>query len=245
MRAIVLAAGEGRRLRPLTAERPKCMVPYRKQPILERTLARLSEAGIDDVTLVTGYRADQLAETGLPTRHNPEYASTNMVHSLFTARDLLRGDVLVVYGDIVFGAHVLPRLVAHPGPVSVAVDPGWRALWELRMDDPLSDAETLRLAADGRIREIGRRPASYAEIEAQYMGLVRLDERGCQAFHALRAELEAGEGALALRSLSMTELLQALVERDVPVHAVPVEGSWLEIDSRNDLLAYEAAGIEP
>src|SRR6185436_13431111 len=103
MKVIVLAAGQGIRLRPLTDQVPKCMVPFRGKPILVHLLEILRKGGVDDVTVVTGYRADAVAALGVPTRHNPDFASTNMVGSLFCAEDLLEGDdVLVVYGDILF-----------------------------------------------------------------------------------------------------------------------------------------------
>ena len=64
MRAVVLAAGEGTRLRPYTLDRPKCLVPLAGRPLLEWQTTALRRAGIDDVTILTGYRAEQVAALG-------------------------------------------------------------------------------------------------------------------------------------------------------------------------------------
>ena len=174
MKAIILAAGEGTRLRPYTLDRPKCLVELAGRPLLEHQMAALQAAGVDDITIVTGYRAEQIAEYGPPTRHNPAYATTNMVASLMCASDVLRSgdDVLIAYSDIIYPASIIRRLCACPEPLCTTVDRQWLKLWQLRCENPLNDAETLKLDGAGDIIEIGRKPKSYDEIQAQYMGLV-------------------------------------------------------------------------
>ena len=179
MRAVILAAGEGTRLRPHTADRPKCLVPLGGRPLLDWQLDALRGAGIDDITVVTGYRAEMIASRGLVMRHNPEFATTNMVASLMCARDRFDGtdDVLIAYGDIVYEPRIVAAMQPPATPVAVAVDTEWRRLWELRMSDPLADAETLRIDAHGLITELGRVPDSYDDIEGQYIGLDRRARR--------------------------------------------------------------------
>jgi len=87
MRAIILAAGQGTRLAPHTNDRPKCLVELAGQSMLSRQLAVLGELGIDDIVLVGGYRSDQLAGFGHKVVRNQDFATTNMVHSLFCARE--------------------------------------------------------------------------------------------------------------------------------------------------------------
>lgn len=244
MRAIVLAAGEGTRLRPLTADRPKCLVALRGRPLLDHQLAALAAAGVSDVTVVTGYRAEALAGRGLATRHNPAFAETNMVASLLCARDLLLGgeDVLVAYGDIVYEPRLVAAMRACEAPFATAVDRRWIELWRARQEDPLTDAETLRLGPDGAIRELGRRPQSLADVEGQYLGLIRLSAAFAPTFVAAwdalgeRALLEGQPKPRAF----MTAFLQHLIDAGHPCRAVLVEGGWLEVDTLEDLARYEA-----
>ena len=244
-RAIILAAGQGRRLRPLTDERPKCLVELAGRTLLERQLDVLSDAGIQDVTVVAGYRAEMIEALGVPVVRNPDFAATNMVETLFCAGDRLAdgADVLVAYGDLVYEARVLDALLRCTEPVCLAIDANWRPYWEFRFADPLADAETLKLDARGRVLELGRKPRGYHEIQGQYMGLIK--------FRADHAERLPGEHAALdrsalydgqhFRNMYMTSFLQHLIDQGWIVQAVPSRNGWLEVDSVADLTSYEAA----
>ena len=105
MRAVILAAGEGTRLRPHTNDRPKCLVELAGRPLLAWQLDALHAAGVTDVTIVTGYRADQIT-VGTRRVHNDRYDDTNMVASLMCARAAFDGtdDVLRVIRHRLAGA---------------------------------------------------------------------------------------------------------------------------------------------
>lgn len=242
MKAIILAAGQGLRLRPLTDDHPKCLVPVFGRPILDYTLQTLRSRGIDDITLVTGFRADCLTGLGLRTRHNERFDATNMVHSLFCAADQLRGDVVVSYGDIVFSPGILDALLAAPSRFSVVVDTRWRELWELRMADPLSDAETLVLDEAGRITELGKKPRRIEEIQGQYIGLFRIAGEAMAAVREFYAGLDrdALYDGQDFANMYMTSFIQTVIDRLMPVQAVPVAGGWIEVDTLEDLRAYGA-----
>jgi choline kinase len=243
MKAVILAAGEGSRLRPLTQDRPKCLVELAGRSLLERQCAVLRRSGIRDVVVVAGYRAEQVRRTGVQVIVNPAYATTNMVASLFCARDtLLAGqDVLVCYGDIVFEERVIRALRSCPARVALAVNTDWLRLWRLRMADPLQDAETLRIARDGSVVEIGRKPRDLREIEAQYMGLIQFRADQLPEVVAFYDSLDRGQlyDGREFSAMFMTTFLQKLIDRGYRVQAVPQHGGWLEVDTLQDLALYE------
>jgi choline kinase len=244
MRAVILAAGEGTRLRPYTLDRPKCLVPLAGRPLLEWQLEALRAAGMEDVTVVTGYRADQIRALGCATVHNADFATTNMVASLMCADALLDGsdDVLVCYGDLAYEPRLVRALGACSAPVAITVDRQWRRLWELRMADPLADAETLRLDEAGNVVELGRKPGGYADIQGQYMGLIGIRRAIAPALVDVYRSLDTGtryEGR-DRANMYMTTFLQNLIDHVTPVKAVPVDGGWLEVDTIADLETYEA-----
>ncbi len=243
MRAIILAAGEGKRLRAYTKDRPKCLVKLGAKPLLAYQYDALRAAGVSDISVVTGYRADRIRDLGCRTIHNERFATTNMVASLMCAAELLDGsdDVLVAYGDIVYEASIVRAMMECEEPMSTAVDLEWLRLWRLRMQDPLEDAETLKLDPAGDIRELGRRPRALDDIEGQYMGLIK-----ARAAHAPRLvscyerlEEESATGAPDPSTMFMTDFLQRLIDDGLPVRAVPVEGGWLEVDTVADLEMYQ------
>ncbi len=242
-KAILLAAGQGTRLRPLTDDRPKCLVEWRGRSLLERALEALGEAGIGDVTVVGGYCAHALVRPDLRLVLNPRYESTNMVHSLFCAEDQMAGDdLLVAYSDIVFHPRILRPLLDCPAPIAVAVDLDWRSLWEIRMADPLADAETLKVDGQGDIVEIGGKPTSYDQIQGQYVGLIKVSRDMLEPLRRFYRGLDrlATYGGRAFERMFMTDFLQVVIDRLTPVRAVFVRGGWIEIDSVEDLAAYRA-----
>ncbi|MEE9250006.1 MAG: phosphocholine cytidylyltransferase family protein [Alphaproteobacteria bacterium] len=242
MRAIILAAGRGRRLHPYTADRPKCLIELGGMTLIERQLTVLRGAGIDDIVIATGYRADMLELPDTRQVYNPHWETTNMVETLFCAEAAFGNDIIVTYGDIVFEPRVLAALLASTHEISVVVDRNWRAYWEHRFADPLSDAESLRLDDNGRITDIGNKVSDLEEIQAQYIGLMRYRGKGIDALRFVRAGLGSVHrpwmDERPLRKAYMTDLLMGMILTGHEVHAVEIEGGWLEIDTRED---YEKA----
>ena len=151
MKVIILAAGQGTRLRPLTDHCPKCMVEVNGKSIIERQLDTMHSCGIEDkdITIIAGYRNDVLKEKFKDTEINfivnEEYENTNMVCSLMCARSLMEAedDILISYGDIIYNKEVLGKILQSEENMSVIVDDGWYEYWSARCENPLDDAETL------------------------------------------------------------------------------------------------------
>lgn len=237
MKAIILAAGQGARLRPLTDDRPKCMVEYQGRPLIEHVARALRQNGVQDIVAVRGYKPEALRCEGLRFYDNPRYLETNMVYTLFCARPELEGDVIISYSDIVYTRGVVARLLQSTADFAVVVDRDWRRLWQERMDDPLDDAETLRLDARGRIIELGKKARSYADIEGQYIGLLKVSAAAWRELRVFYDNLDrnAEYDGKSFENMYMTSFVQAVIDRLMPVAAVPIHGGWLEIDVPSDL----------
>jgi choline kinase len=236
-KALILAAGEGTRLRPYTMDRPKCLVEVAGRSLLERQLDVLRQEGVAPIVAIGGYRAEMLRRPGIALRINPRYAETNMVWTLFCAEDELDGEVLLTYGDIVYSRSILRAVLVSRADVAVAIDLDWEAYWRSRSEDPLADAETLKLAADGSILEIGQKPRSLAEVEGQYMGLMKFSPAGVARLRATfhDARLAGRVRGKSVEKAYMTDLLQAMIDAGHRLDAVPVHGEWVEVDTVGDL----------
>ena len=234
MKAILLAAGRGSRLSPLTDDRPKGMVELEGIPLLHYQLDLLRRAGIEDISVVTGYRGDCVAHPTIPITciENPRWDIANMVASLDCASAALSGDVLVAYTDIVYESSVLGAVLGCPADICVAVDTGFLPYWSMRFDDPLSDVESLRMDAHQRITRIGDKVTDISEVQAQYIGLMRFSPAGAAL---LRDTLDALRGEPGFDRMFMTDLLRHLIHGGHEVQAVPHRHGWVEIDSVSDL----------
>ena len=241
MKAIILAAGQGTRLRPLTDDKPKCLVELAGKPLLEHQLATLRVGGVDDIYIVGGYRADQLQRPGITLHINERYAKTNMVATLFAAEAVMTGesDLIIAYGDIVYEPRVLADLQAVDAPITLAVDREWRRYWAARMDDPLSDAETLKLTDGDRVVELGKKPQSYDDIQGQYTGLIKI-----RAAHVARLpevwramDRDAIYDGKDFENMYMTSFIQHLIDSGWEARAAFIDNGWAEVDCEADLEA--------
>ncbi len=234
-----MAAGEGTRLRPYTLDRPKCLVEVDGESLLDRQLAVLASEKVGPVVLIGGYRSEMLKRPGVEIRTNPRYNETNMLWSLFCAEDDLEGDVLLCYGDIVYSRPILQAVMKSKSDIAVAIDLDWESYWRARNENPLEDAETLKLAQDGRIVEIGQKPKSLDEIEGQYMGLMKFSPEGIQLLRKIFHEGKAKESIRGKppEKAYMTDLLQTMIDLGHRLDAVPVQGAWVEVDTVSDMLS--------
>jgi choline kinase len=236
MRAIILAAGRGSRMGQLGDERPKCLVEFGGKPLIERQVAALRGGGAQAVGVVRGYRAEMIKLPDLTYFQNERWAETNMVMSLATAAEWLKAEpVIVSYADIFYRHELVRELAAASGDIVVTYDRAWRSLWSRRFVDPLTDAETFRANASGRLIEIGNKTSSIDEIGGQYMGLLKFTSHGWKDVEALLATLDAQ----TRDRLDMTGLLQRLLRRNVAIGTIGTDGQWGEIDNPSDLALYE------
>jgi choline kinase len=233
VRAIVLAAGRGSRMETLTSDRPKCLIEVNGACLLDRQTASLQLGGANEIGIVTGWQADRFRNMPYQFFHNPRWQTSSMVDSLACASSWLSEDVVVSYSDIVFSPHDVTALVecTKAAAITIAYDPAWSEMWNRRFVDPLSDAETFKIGADGYVTDIGRRPKSVAEIEGQYIGLLAVQPSGWKVIHGeLLKARQAGERS------DMTALLGRLAAKYPRLlRGIPIEGPWHEFDSVSDM----------
>ncbi len=252
MKAIIVAAGRGRRLGSETEEIPKCMVKVAGRAILHRQLDALAAAGVDDVVVVRGYRGDKIAPPagGPPLRfvENPDWAANNIFTSLFYAEREMKDGFLFSYSDIVFAPEHARRLAEAPGPVALVIDRRWRDAYDGRTLHPVSEAELARVDGAGAaavVTRVGKRLVSEDEAAGEFIGLARFSAEGAAALADVWREANArGSGApfgaaATLNQAYLSDGLNALVARGVGLRPLFIDGLWREIDTEEDLARAE------
>src|SRR3989344_8515502 len=129
MKAIIIAAGMSKRLRPYTDNFPKCLLKINGKSILSHTLEVLKNNFINNISLIRGHAKDKLNIGGLKYYENPDYRNNNILHSLIYAReeiDNTNEDIVVSYSDIIYDDQVLKDLINSKSPISVVVDTEWQ-----------------------------------------------------------------------------------------------------------------------
>lgn len=235
MDAVILAAGRGSRLGDITAQSPKPMTPLAGKSLFDWQCESLRQAGVEQVSVVTGYGANAFDNFSGRRFHNPRWNNSNMVESLRQAASVLtKATHIISYGDIAYQPDIVSQLMNSSADIAVSCDLEWYALWKERFDDPLSDAETF-LQADGKLLAIGERTLSLEQIQGQYMGLLKITPAG---WHIIDTFLDSLTDEQVCK-LDMTSLLRSLLGTGVDIEVVNIKGGWVEVDTPEDLMLYE------
>jgi len=237
MKAIILAAGKGTRLKPLTNDKPKCLVPIFGKPLIEYQLEILNNFLFEKTMIISGYKSEKLNYLNIHLINNPEYDNTNMLYSLYCARDEIKGDILISYGDSIYSTDVIQSILKCKSDICISTDNDWKSYWDSRYNDPLSDLETLRLNDQGDLIEIGNTPESYKQIEGQYIGLIKLSKKGSDIFfkEMTNSIKNNNVNGKSFKDAYLTDFLADLIKLKYNLKASFVEGGYVEIDTVEDL----------
>jgi L-glutamine-phosphate cytidylyltransferase len=232
MRAIILAAGQGTRIRPVHGECPKCLIRLDSTgwTILDQQIDGLVSAGAGDIGIVVGYEKDQIIRhvtRNYPVSscrfrfiENPAFADTNNIYSLWMARAWLKGHSFVVLNaDVVFDGRILPPALSSEAPITMIVDPAWRD-------------ETMKVIIAGdRIVRMSKH-ISHHDFSATYIGITVVDAavQG-RLFGRIEDLIRHGD-----KQVFFNAAVQRLADEGLHVAYTQTEGlPWAEIDDSSDL----------
>lgn len=242
MKAVIIGAGRGSRLRHLTNEIPKTLVPVLGRPMLDGILEALEHGGFarKDVVFICGYRAEVIRERypGLTYVENPDWENNNILLSLMHAREHLSEGFVSTYADIVYRKEIVRALVDSPHDVAVGCDTDWRRRYAGRSQHPETDAEKLRAEGD-RVVEISRKIASES-AQGEFIGVMKLSREGArQLVEAFDAAEKVYRGRVfregrQFEKAYLIDLLQHMLEQGTAIHRVDMHGGYMEIDTLED-----------
>ena len=232
MNAIILSAGRGRRLLPLTATQPKCLLSLGGKTLLEWQLQALGAGGIRRGIVVVGFGADKVADVldryqapaplEICSIFNPRFDEADNLVSCWTARDEMDSDFLLLNGDTLFELPVLERLLSSPSaPVTVAI--GRKATY---------DDDDMKVHCDnGLLRQIGKDLQPH-ETDGESIGVLLFRGRGPGLFRQRLEEAARHRRSDTLWYLSVVNEMA----RDGLVNTLTVDGlDWVEVDYPSDL----------
>ncbi len=229
-KAIILSAGQGRRLAPLTESRPKCLVNLSGRSVLHWQLLHLREAGIAEVVVVTGFAAEtvdaEVASLDIPglsvrTLFNPFYGLTDNLATCWLAKAEMAGPFLLLNGDTLFEPEIARRLLAAPpAPITLTID-----------RKPSYDSDDMKvLTKDGRLLSVGKTIEAY---DAESIGFSRYSAEGAATFvGAVEAIMRTPEG---LKRWYLSVINQ-LAQEGAEITTASIEGlGWAEMDVLEDV----------
>ena len=241
--SIILAASRGHGMDDLTSERPKVMLPVGGVPLLRRQIDKFKKQGVNDITVVAGYRHDAIDVQGAKIVINEDWESTGELESLACAMDSITTDTVIIYGDLLFRSYMLHNLLDWKAELLVAVDssvlsnvvgnasdlaycsaPDNRAMYQQKvsLDQVTPEAEWRDRQPDGR-----------------WIGMMRVAGEGVKHLRAAMKTLKKGG---RFKSLGMPDLLNQLIADGHAPQVQYVNGHWMDINNLGDL--YRAGTFE-
>jgi choline kinase len=253
-KAIIVAAGRGRRLGQSTDDIPKCMVKVGGRPILHWQLEALTAAGVRDIVMVRGYLGQRIDPGPFAVRfiENPAWAENNILASLLYAAHELDSGFFFSYCDIVYSKSAAARLAAtvdEPVAGSLVIDRRWSDAYTGRTLHPVSEAELARVDASNQaVLQVGKGAVSPSDAVGEFIGLAYFSREGGSAIAATWQEAVSAGGlgapfgrAKTLRQAYLTDALNAIAGSGKRLAPVYINGDWREIDTEQDLAAAEKA----
>lgn len=238
MRALILAAGMGRRL---GSGLPKALTQVGSRTILERQIEAFMMQGVDEIAIVTGYEKDLFRDFGLVTFHNPEFEHSNMLRSLSYAFDWINQSTFISYSDIVFSRSIIEQLKDSQSDITISVDPHWWPRYSGRDHHPMTQAELVEVQDSGLVTSFGKRNlVTRPEVFAEFIGVFKVNQTGANLLKKTYNQMSQGVGMSRAQvdnwdNAYLTELFQHVVDTAGEVHASAVNGRWIEIDTPQDL----------
>ncbi len=233
---LVLAASKGD-FGDLVKDKPKAMLRLRGKPILSWHADAFRRQGVRRIAAVRGYRKEAIDLGSVQYFDNDHYAETGELASLYAARDFLKGDLVIAYGDIVFDDFILGNLLRQDGEISVAVD----GAWKLRdRDDEKRDLVVTSGAYDPlgktacRLQSVGAK-VNREDVSGEWIGLLHLKAHKTEVVVKMLDQLAKSEPNV-MRTGDLPDLLNRLVAAGEEVTVVHSYGHWYDLDEQKDLV---------
>ena len=233
MKAVILAAGAGKRLGKYTEELPKTLVDVGGFPILAHTLKSILECGIREIMIVTGYEAgkveefvkgmDIATEYDVQYIYNKKYGETNNIYSIYLTRDVLEGESFVlINSDVLFHPDILKGLVNSPKKGVI-----------LSVDFTVEIAEEeMKVKVEGdRVVAISKEIPP-EEADGEYIGITRIDAEGSIEFFDAVSKTLRDEGYNVFYEAAYQRMI---VEGNYVTYEDTKGLPWIEIDTPEDL----------
>ncbi len=226
------------------------MLKIRGKPILQNILDVLRENGVNDISVIRGYKKEKIIFPELTYFENIDFGNTNILHSLICAREKLeeakneKEDVIISYSDIWYGSSVVNKLKISKEHISAVVDIDWQDYYEGRTDHPVDEAENVIFDDNQKIMKIGKHIFTHEtpkNRQGEFIGLWKFTYKGIEIFlkHFDRLnlklqKLDSFQNTKEWQKAYITDIFQELIDENEEIHCTIIQGNWKEFDTVQD-----------
>ena len=243
MKAIIVAAGMGKRLRDIVYDKPKFMLEINGESLFKRQTDLLLRNGISEINVVVGYKKECFTEKRFKYFVNKDYENNNILQSLFCAEKAMDTGFLFSYSDIIYDGVIVEQMLDQNSGIAIAVDSDWKGHYEGRTQHPIEEAE-LVFSENGETVSKIQKNGDHLNAFGEFLGIACFNEEGVKALKSIFEHLrhyysknpdKPFHTAKSFNKAYLTDMLQEMVDRGYDVRIIEIAGKWAEIDTPEDL----------
>lgn len=248
MNVIILCAGMGTRLLPITKNKPKCLATLKKKPLLEYQLDIFTKIKkVEKIYLAGGYKINKLKKyenyKKVKIIKISDFTKYNMLHTLVISLKKIKNlnDTLVSYGDIVYDQKILSEIINTKNSLSTLYIKNFQRIWKKRMKNYQSDLESFKINKNYFIQSIGEKYKNINELDGQYIGISKIRKN---MINKIVKFYNQHEKKYNLKKRDITFFLNILIKNKFRLKALQIQNGWLEIDTYKDWKFYNSINLK-
>ena len=239
MKAIIIAAGKSSRIAKEFKNIPKSLIEINGKTIFQRQKFAFENNDISQFVVITGPE-NMFKDTNVEYIQDFENKNHDILGSLLVAKKHFKGEVIISYSDIIFEEKIIQQLLDTDGDIVIAIDLDWKKAYEGRTEHPLSEAENVLLNEKNQILEIKKNIQSDNDKVGEFLGLMKMTEKGSQVFLEKINNLQKNHtgkfhNASSLEKGYLTDMIQEMIDSSIQILPSFISGKWCEIDTKQDL----------
>ena len=237
MKVIILAAGRGTRLGHHTKEIPKGLVDVNGKSIIERQIELFEKNGITDIVIVRGYKKKKFCWDNVTFIDNEDFANNNQLASLVLAQNMVSGNVLILFGDLIFEQTILDQILASSSDISIAVDLKWKERYDENRNNQfpaLAEIESDKITRISENKSLVRKKSS-----GEFFGIMKLSSKGSKILTDVIEKTKHHKGKFhgsdSFAMGKLPDIIEEVIDLGFTVKPIFVSGKWFEVDTILDL----------
>lgn len=240
-KVIILAAGSGNRLIKSTSGLPKPLVDINGVSLIQRQINIFKRNDTFDIIVVRGFKPEKFQLENVSYLNDDKFDEHDQLGSLMQANSEISGNVIITFGDILFDESILRQIMKSEKEISVAIDLKWTKSYELRTDNPIELAGKV-LLKNNIIKQFSENlPITKKNYDiGEFLGIIKLNSNGSKIITEQFSKLEKNHtgkfhDAKSFQTAKLTDMLQELLDKEIEINPIFVDGKWCEIDTPKDL----------
>ena len=241
MKAIIIAAGNAKRLGSKTKKIPKGLLNINGQSIIERQINIFRKNKIKEIFIIRGPHREKFNFKEVQYIEDLEYEKHDVLLSLMTAKKEFNGDLLTTYSDILFDEKILQQVIKSKVDIGITVDLNWEEKYENRTEHPKSQADNV-IIEKNKIKKIAKNISNISSNQqnGEFIGIIKFSKKGAKIFTREFNKIEkknpnSFHNAKTFEKSYLTDMVQELIDQNISVEPIIINGDWCEIDTIQDL----------